>query len=193
MATPNPATECPPERMSELIATATRDEREGLALLDGLLDAYAGDARLHFLRGSLLAAVRDYGEARLAMQQAVAVAPGYALARFQLGLLELSSGEPAAAIETWRPLEALPAEHPLRLFARGLNHMIVDDFGPAIELLERGMTGNDEIPALNRDMQLLVDGMREKAGGGAAEPVSSAHLLLQQYAHRPGKPGEGPH
>lgn len=180
--------QCPPEQMGELVAAAQKDEREALALLDTLLQAYHGDPRLHFLRGSLLAARREYAEARQAMQQAIGIAPAYALARFQLGLLELSSAEPAAAIETWRPLETLPPASPLRLFAQGLNHMIVDDFGPAIALLEEGMANNTEVEPLNHDMQILIDGMREKMGAPAAEaePISSAHFLLQQYAQRPG-------
>jgi len=182
--------ECPADLMSGLIETATRDEAAGLARLDDLLEAYGGDPRLHFLRGSLLAAAKAYGEAREAMQRAVDIAPGYGVARFQLGLLELSSGDAAAAMATLQPLESLPPDNPLRLFALGLARLVVDDFVAAIQLLKEGMARNTEIPAMNRDMQLIVDEALAKLSeaGPDAEPVSSAHLLLQQYANRAAKP-----
>ena len=88
-----------------------------------------------------------------------------------------------------RPLQTLPPDNALYLFARGLNHLIVDDFGPAIALLEEGMARNGDNPAMKsgRDMQLLVDGMRATTGVPTpqAEPVSAAHLLLQRYGQRP--------
>jgi tetratricopeptide (TPR) repeat protein len=172
--------------LTEVIAVAERDGPAGLKRLESLLQAYGGDARLHFLKGSLLAAQGAYPQAREAMQAAVRLAPGFAVARFQLGLLELSSGEAAAAVETLRPLETLPPDSALYLFARGLNHLIVDDFGPAIDLIEQGMAQNRDNPAMNRDMQLLVDGMRATSSDPApgSEPVSAAHLLLQQYGNR---------
>src|SRR5260221_14244355 len=54
------------------------------------------------------------------MQRAVEIAPHYALARFQLGFLQFTSGDAAAAEATWRPLEALPGDSPLRLFSGGV-------------------------------------------------------------------------
>ena len=182
--------DCPAELMTELIATATRDERAGLARLDALLEDYGGDARLHFLRGSLLASGQAYVEAREAMQKAIDIAPGYAVARFQLGLLELSSGDAAAAISTLQPLEALPADNALNLFARGLLHLMADDFVQAIRFLREGMAHNTDIPAMNADMKLIVDQAQATLDGKGteSEPVSSAHLLLQQYANKAAKP-----
>lgn len=180
--------DCPADLMAELVATATRDEPAGLARLDVLLETYDGDPRLHFLRGSLLASAEAYALARQSMQRAVDIAPGYAVARFQLGLLEMSSGDAAAALETLQPLEALPPDNPLRLFARGLNHLVADDFVQTVQCLKEGIALNTEIPAINHDMQLIVDQALEamKGQGADAAPVSAAHLLLQQYA------GKGP-
>jgi hypothetical protein len=49
----------------------------GLQSLDALIGDYPRDPRLHFLRGSLLAARQNYGEAREAMRLATALgAPG---------------------------------------------------------------------------------------------------------------------
>src|SRR6185312_11997246 len=132
--------------LAELIALAGRDVPSGLARLEDLLQAHDADARLHFLRGSLLAAQQDYQQARAAFEAALRLEPGFAVARFQLGLLELSSGEAAAAVETLRPLGTLPPDSALFLFARGLNHMIVDDFPTAIARLGEGMARNLDNP-----------------------------------------------
>jgi tetratricopeptide (TPR) repeat protein len=184
------AEECPADLVADLVAVAGRDGSAGLARLDILLKDYGGDARLHFLRGSLLAAAQDYGGARVAMQAAVDLAPGYAVARFQLGLLELSSGDGAAALATLQPLEGLPADNPLRLFALGLQRLAADDFDQAIRFLREGVARNTEIPAMNKDMTLIIDEAQARLNGqgGDGEPMSQAHFLLQQYANKSRKP-----
>lgn len=180
--------ECPAEAMADLIAAVQRDERAGVPKIDTLLATYGGDPRLHFLRGSLLAGAEAYGEAREAMQRAVDLAPGYAVARFQLGLLQLSSGDAGAAMATLQPLEGLPADNPLRLFTLGLQRLVVDDFANAIRFLREGVARNTEIPAMNNDMLLIVEQAQARLDGtDGGEPTSQAHFLLQQYANKPGK------
>jgi Flp pilus assembly protein TadD len=174
---------CPPNLLSELVEAAKADDARGLARVDALLGDYPQDPRLHFMRGSLLAGQGRYDEARDAMVRAVDISPGYAVARFQLGFLELTCGRGVAADATWRPLESLPANDPLRVLARGLSHLIRDEFGEAIALLHQGMALNTSNPALNADMQLIID--KINADGLAPPtnaPISEAHLLLQQYS-----------
>ena len=182
MAQQDHADQCPPDILSEAIATVRADDQRGLEQIELLLKTYSHDARLHFLRGSLLASQQRYGDARQAMQMAIQIAPDYAVARFQLGFLELTSGDAGAAEVTWGPLERLAPDDPLRLFCTGLRHLIRDEFAPAIETLAAGMTLNTENPALNGDMQLIIDKSRELMRGQGEEPTSSAHLLLQQYS-----------
>src|SRR5207249_11806575 len=110
-------TQCPAALLSEAVAVVAADDGEGLRRIEGLIDDYPADARLHFLRGSVLAGLRRYPEGRRAMRRALDIAPAYALARFQLGFLEFTSGEAALAEETWRPLHALADDIPLRLLA----------------------------------------------------------------------------
>ena len=126
---------CSDERVASLIAMTRADEPQGMRELAALLSEYPSDPRLHFLNGSLLASRQDYAGARTAMRRAVDLAPDYAIARFQLGFLLLTSGEPVAAQEAWGPLHALPAEHCLYLFVIGLNHLIRDEFGDMDESL----------------------------------------------------------
>ncbi len=172
---------CPNKDMAALVAGIGKDETQGMRDLDTLLLDYPRDARLHFLKGSLLAGRQDYTAARAAMRHAVDLAPDYGIARFQLGFLLLTSAEPHAAQEAWGPLHALPTDNYLRLFATGLGHMIRDEFADAIKLLQDGIARNQENPAMNRDMHLLIDEMRKKQGGDDA-PRSSVDFLLQQSA-----------
>jgi hypothetical protein len=123
------------------------------------------------------------------MSAAIDLAPDYAIARWQLGFLEFTSGNAAEAEQIWRPLSDLPTDAPLRLFAEGLNRFGRDEFAPAFELLERGISLNTENAFVNSDIQLLMDTAREKlaASSEGAEPSSATHLLLQQYAAKPTK------
>jgi len=176
---------CPEDRLSSLVSAIDEDESAGVIMLDRLLDEFPLDARLHFLRGSLAAAGRDYAGARIAMRHAVDLAPDFAIARFQLGFLLLTSGEPHAAQEAWGPLHSLPVDHYLRIFVRGLCHLIADEFDDAITLLLDGIGRNSENPALNGDMRLIVEETRRKsAEREEGEPLSHAQLLLQQSASK---------
>ena len=175
---------CPQDKLSSLMAVFGSDETRAMRELDTLLGAYPRDARLHFLKGSLLAGRQDYAAARTAMRHAVDLAPDYAVARFQLGFLLLTSGEPYPAQEAWGPLHALPADHYLRIFVDGLTHLIRDEFADAIRLLQEGIKRNRENLPMNRDMQLIIDEVRGKMSAQASgeAPVSSVDMLLQQAA-----------
>jgi tetratricopeptide (TPR) repeat protein len=182
-------TRCPDERLNALVTSITADERAGMRQLDESLRAYPGDARLHFLKGSLLAGRQDYVGARAEMRRAVDLAPDYAVARFQLGFLLLTSAEPHAAQEAWGPLHALPADNFVRLFVEGLSALIHDRFSDTIRFLQEGIAQNRENVAMNRDMQLIIDQVRRKmdvsATGGEAS--STVDLLLQQAAIKANK------
>ena len=180
----------PNELLQPVLAQIGQDGNAALVTLGELLHLYPNDARLPFLQGSVLASLEHYGEARVAMQRAVDIAPGYGVARFQLGFLELTSGDARAAQSTWQPLLDLPSDNPLNLFAQGLNKLIVDDFHATIALLEAGIALNTELPPMNKDMALIVQQAREKLESQpAAEPAtqdveSGAHFLLKQYSFK---------
>lgn len=182
MAPTSPPTECPADQLTQALEAIKHDDSRGLAILDDLLRTYDGDPRLHFLRGSLLASEQRYGEAHQAMRRAVEIAPGFAIARFQLGLLELTSGDAQTASTTWRPLLGLEPTNALRTFVVGLTHMARDEFQPAIEALREGIRQNHENPILNKDMLMVIDTIQSHLAKPAEEQeISSTHLLLQQY------------
>lgn len=180
----DPTDLCPDNALLQLTELAAGDTRQGLRRTEALLATYAHDPRLHFLKGSLLAALQRYDEAAAPMQEAIEIAPGFHIARFQLGLLHLTSGSAERAAETWRPLSELDAADPLRLFAEGLQHMARDEFPEAERLLREGMARNQEHPALNNDMQMVLDQMREQAPAPAEDASSQAHWLLQVSASK---------
>lgn len=175
--------QCPPELLNDAVSMASSNEDAALRRLDELAFDYPADAAVHFLHGALLASARRYTEARTAMARALAAAPGYALARFQLGMLELTAGEPAAAEATWAALETLAVDHPLRLFSVGLRRLARDDFTGCAEALNAGIARNSDNEALNGDMRRILAGIKDLTPTTTPleEASSSAQLLLQQY------------
>jgi len=178
---------CPDDRLAAVMAAVQVDVGAAIDQVQDLSREFPADARLPFLLGSLLAGERRYEEAHHAMGRAVAIAPGYHIARYQLGFLQYTSGDAAAAAATWQPLTELGDEHPLSLFAQGLMTLARDEFEPAIALLSRGMALNTELAPVNTDIQLLIDTTRQALAAGpeaeAEEQSSAASLLLQQSTH----------
>lgn len=179
-------TQCNDEELGQLLAAMGTGASDELALAERLIEAYPEDARLHFLRGSMLAGRNRPIEAHAALTRAVQLAPDFALARFQLGFFELSSGEAARALATWAPLEALPSDDYLRRFVTGLQFLVEDRFAETIAALEAGIAANTENSPLNRDMQLIIDECRGLAAGGtvAATETSATSFLLDQLGAR---------
>jgi len=177
---------CPQSELDNLVTTLQGDSRDQLAQCDGLIDRYPEDARLHFLRGSVLASIGRPIEAMPALKKAVQLAPEFAIARFQLGFFQLTSGEAADALATWGPLALLPGDHYLRLFVGGLTRLIRDEFEEAAELLQAGIAANQENLPLNNDMRMIAEQVAQliKGDGDGAdeESASATSLLLGQFA-----------
>lgn len=179
---------CPDVDMRTALESVTQGAAGGLARIEGLLARYADDPRLHFLKGSILASSQQYPDAINAMRTALQIEPDYPIARFQLGLLQLSSGDAMAATTTWGPLSLLPENHYLHLFVRGLHHMMRDEFDAANASLEAGIVANTELAATNRDMRLLISEMQARTlstpteaqatGDKMTDPTSPTHFLL---------------
>lgn len=183
--------QCSDEEMGQLVAATEAETGDELAFAERLIDSYPEDARLHFLRGSLLAGSGRPIEAHSSLSRAVALAPDFAVARFQLGFFELTSGEAARALATWEPLRTLPEDHYLARFVSGLTHLIHDRFADCSKELNAGIEVNDENLPLNRDMGLILDqcaGLKESAAAGAeresAGEASATSFLLGQLGGR---------
>jgi Flp pilus assembly protein TadD len=182
----NDTPQCGEAQMREILEVAAADTMSGVAAIDQALADYPGDARLHFLKGSLLIEGKRFIGAHAAMRRAVELAPEFHLARFQLGLFELTSGEAEAALVTWQPLHALSQDNFLKIFVEGLEHLIADRFEDCIAALREGIERNQENLPLNNDMQLIIARCGElmagngsmPAGSSDSEAVSATSLLL---------------
>lgn len=178
-------TPCPDEELSAITRALADDEAAALSDLAKLIGEYPTDARLYFLQGSMLAGQGEIDEGHHAMAHAVTLAPDYHVARFQLGLLELSSGDAASAERTWLPLSELADDNFLRLFARGLGHLVRDEFEQCRSLLQRGIRLNDSLPEMNGDMQLVLDGLPQPGAPVSSEETSETQMLLQTFTDNP--------
>lgn len=180
---------CADEVLRDLVELASIDDSAALSRLRALLGDFPGDPRLSFLHGSILVSAGRLIEGYQAMEAAVAMAPAYAIARFQLGFLQLTSGEADKAVATWAPLATQAAEPYLRKFKDGLEALIRDDFAGAIEALRAGIALNAENEPLNRDMQLIIEECEKiiaGAGkGGPQDADTATSLLLRQQVAKP--------
>ena len=139
------------------------------------------------------ASAEAYDLAEACYTAALHRAPGYAIARFQLGLLQFTGGRPAAGLATWGPLDALPGDDPLRLFTTAFARLTENRLPEALDLLRAGMARNTGNAPLNDDMQRLLDRLLQ--AGKALEPAPDTdpedqgpptrHFLLSRYKQVP--------
>ena len=170
------------------VIQSSQDSNSDVARIEALLHRYPGDPRLHFLRGSVLVGAGRHIDAHQSYSKAVEIAPDFAIARFQLGFFELTSGEAQASLETLAPLQNLPDTHYLKMFTAGLFSLIRDDFSQAIAHFKSGIEANSENLPLNNDMQLLIDECAPLAKSLQSNEtgVSETSLILNQFSKTSG-------
>lgn len=171
--------------IGELVQAIEGSEADDDRKAEDLVRRYPEDPRLHFMLGSILAGRGRAIEAHKAMRRALEIAPSFALARYQLGFFELTSGEPERALSTWGPLLAAPRDNYLRIFVEGMTHLIRDEFAGAIERFEAGIARNQDNRPMNDDIRLLIAEcrsllQRSEAGDGDEE-LSATSLLLGRF------------
>lgn len=181
--TNDPAKLCEEIRLSEIVAVAGTDPETAVAALDIALSDFPDDHRLHFLKGSLMIGLKRFVGAHNAMAKAVALAPDFTIARFQLGFFELTSGETDAARSTWLPLQAqLPAGHWMLSFVEGLDHLAADRFAECILALRTGIERNTENLPLNSDMSLIIEKCAGFLGAEASDtPTKSDEISATSF------------
>lgn len=199
------------------LAITSGQRNDAASALSYLKEAVSRDdagPNAYLLLGAEYAEIGLYDRAISAMEMALQIDPAMALARLQLGLLVLSSGDAVKAETILQPLATnmatgtLPgaaagadadagtadaAGHAandgeaLVLFARGLIHLIHDEFDAALENLTQGMSGNAGNLALNRNMQKIIDGINQlpeevrKQAAANKDESQMRHVLLSAY------------
>jgi tetratricopeptide (TPR) repeat protein len=169
-----------------LVASQAGDAVQALHLFARACVANPASAMPHFLMGSEYAALREVEKAETALANAVVLAPTLHIARYQLGLLQFSSGRPSLAFVSWGPLLELDESQPLLHFVRGFGALAQDDFTAAEAHFEAGLLRNHDNPPLSADIQKVIAGIRQaKAARGPAakseEGEAAKHVLVSNY------------
>lgn len=128
-----------------------------------------------FLMGSELAACGRHEQAEAAMATAVLLAPGFLLARYQLGLLQFSADRPATALVTWLPLEDLPDPEPLGHFVRGFSLLARQNYPKALEHFQSGLARCGAQDAVADDIRQVIDAVRSMPASPDELPSAVVH------------------
>lgn len=137
----------------------------------------------HFLTGSEHAAAGNVAAAEAALANAVLLSPAFALARYQLGLLQFSSGRAAVALLTWQALLDGPSSGALADFARGFTALAQERFDQALDHFRVGLASPEGNPAVAADIRKVVAAVE---GLGQREPQQRE--LQQQEPTPPATP-----
>lgn len=156
---------------------------EALALFQQASEADPASGVPHFLIGSEHAGAGDFPAAELAFAQAVLLAPGFPLARYQLGLLQYTSRRVPLALLTWEPLLAQPDSEALKHFVLGFRALAQDAFEEALGHYRTGLACNPPNAPLCSDIVQLTEAV-ERLQRRAAPPAGTdgQHVLLSAYA-----------
>lgn len=179
--------QCDESQLQALLDLYKTEAPERIGATEALIGAFPEDARLHFMLGSTLIGEGRLIEGHAALARAVELAPDFAIARFQLGLFQLTSGEADNALGTWGRLDRLAEGHYLRRFVDGLRALIRDEFSQCIEHLRAGIALNTENAPLNTDMGLIIGKCEEIQAAGQTSgeaPMTETALILQQFTQR---------
>ena len=114
----------------------------------------------HFLIGSEYAAQGNTNAAETAFAHAVLLAPALSLARYQLGLLLVSTDRMATALVIWQPLltvnEADPITPALEQFVRGYAALAQNKPELALDYFYAGMALNTTHAPVSEDIRQVI-------------------------------------
>jgi tetratricopeptide (TPR) repeat protein len=116
-----------------------------------------------------------FDEAETAFANAVLLAPDWPIARYQLGLLQFSSGRAGAALVTWMPL--MTGTDALGHYVRGFDALARDEFTQAIAHFRAGLACPQEIEAVAGDIEKVL----ARIAAVQPEPDVSTHVLVSNY------------
>lgn len=139
-------------------ASQQAELEKAIGYLKRAQDQTPEDGRVLYLLASLHAELGMYERAIEEMEQATKLAPEIETAHFQLGLLYISLSKVDEAVQAWSKLKTLDEDHYLRLFSDGIEVLVLeDDFKSCIDKLKQGIQNNHENPALNNDMNKMIN------------------------------------
>lgn len=161
-----------------LAATQRSEFDRADALLHSAMQLDPSSAIPYFLLGANAAQLHRNDEAEAAFMKCLQRAPDFAVARFQLGLLQLTNARAAVALITWEPLLALEETSYFKCFVQGFVQILAGDAPGAESRIREGLALNGDNAALNRDMegvlQRLAQQVETSTETASAEPPSTA-------------------
>jgi len=150
--------------------------------LEQAIRADFSNGSLHYLLGADYAQTGEYDRAISEIALALELDPNLHTARFQLGLLHLTLGQPDTSLAVWAPLESQPDEA-LRRFKRGLEALIHNDAAACLAELEVGIALNTSNAPLNGDMQMMIAKVREHFEQPAPGPAEDQPIRTDFSAY----------
>jgi tetratricopeptide (TPR) repeat protein len=162
-----------------LAASRRDDSREAIEFFAQAAAAVPTWALPHFLMGSEYAALGDWAQAEAELANAVLLDPFLHIARYQLGLLQFSSGRAAVALLTWQPLSNGTADPGLADFVRGFAALAQDEFDGARASFEQGLQAAGVNAAVADDIRKVIARMPGASEQGSA--AAPAHVLVANY------------
>jgi Flp pilus assembly protein TadD len=163
-------------------ASAAGDTLAALAAFARALGLSPGDALGRFLLGSELAAAGKMEQAEVELLTAVAIAPQLQIARYQVGLLQFSSGRAALALAVWAQLLKDSPDSSLACFVRGFEAVAAGDFPAARGEFHKGLAVPPDNPAVAQDIRRVLERIPGAADAAhAPSPEHGSHVLLSNY------------
>ena len=180
----------PPLLAQALEASASGDADLALNLFAQATKDPETSAWAHFLMGAEYAALGKMDEAEAGFSTAVLLAPGMLVARYQLGLLQFSSGRVPAAFLSWQPLVEGDPDTALCQWIKGFAALAQDDFEAARSHFEAGIALNADNPPMSADIRRVIAEIDQLAASSGTAPTpapesaeegDTAHVLLSNY------------
>lgn len=178
-----------------LHAVGQKSHDKAISFLKRLLSIEPENGKAHYLMGAVHAEIGMHAQAAEEMTHALDLEPDLHTARFQLGLLNLTSGKVDEAEQVWTELDILGDQDPLYLFKKGMLHLVKDEFGPCIKLLKAGIEVNTLNEDLNNDMRrVIMDAEKAMARQSTVDTedvdnpatADGRHILLSVYENKDG-------
>ncbi|MDH5229505.1 MAG: tetratricopeptide repeat protein [Gammaproteobacteria bacterium] len=175
-----------------LDASRKEDFQKSLELLKAVIGQDDKNAKAHYLLGAVHAQLSLYDKAVDDLARALDIDPNLDSARFQLGLLFISSHRLDDAIQVWEKLDRLGDDNPLVLFKTGLVHLANDEYDQCIRLLEQGIEKNNILESLNNDMRKIMASAQSALDGTSSNTSDDAtgvqrHVFLSSYENQDDK------
>lgn len=164
-------------RLSLEAINGNRDA-EAISMLKHILSREPEHMYATFLLAAQHAQIGMFDRAEAGFRAAVALAPDFPIARFQLGQLLTMKGAADEVNEVLSPL--FGGSDALAAYARGMAALAHENVEEGLRELAQGLALPQEIPALEADMRRLSDNVRQHHAG-----VVDAQVAPQEIAPAP--------